>query len=358
MNETVTMIKELSDAFGASGFEEDVVALARKYTRDLDLSFKVDHMNNVIMQRPAKEGLPTVMLDAHSDEVSFMIQAIRENGTLDFLTLGGFDPKTLSASKVVVRTRTGKLVSGIISSKPVHFQTAEDRTSLPAVDKMVIDVGATSKKEAMEDYGIHVGDPAVPGVTLEEKPETGLLMGKAFDCRIGVAVVIEALKRLNGKPLTVNLTGTLTSQEEVGERGAQAAVAEVNPDLAIMIEGAPADDTFTPEYKIQTGIHRGPMVRHMDVSMIANPRLTGYVIDETQQTGIPLQEAVRRGGGTNGKVVHVAPGGVPSVVISVPVRYAHSSYCYIALDDFEKTVDLVCRILTDLDAETIGRFSI
>jgi len=356
MNETVTMIKELSDAFGASGFEEDVVALARKYTRDLDLSFKVDHMNNVIMQRPAKEGLPTVMLDAHSDEVSFMIQAIRENGTLDFLTLGGFDPKTLSASKVLVRTRTGKKVSGIISSKPVHFQTAEDKNSLPAVDKMVIDVGATSKEEAMNVYGIRVGDPAVPAVTMEEKEETGVLLGKAFDCRIGVAVVIEALRRLNKKELDINLVGTLTAQEEVGERGAKAAVGQVGPDLAIMIEGAPADDTFTPDYKIQTGLGRGPMIRHLDVSMIANPRLCNYVIDMAQQAGIPLQEAVRRGGGTNAGVVHLTTGGVPSIVISVPVRYAHSSYCYVSLNDYLQTVDLVVRILTALNEETISRF--
>ena len=181
-------------------------------------------------------------------------------------------------------------------------------------------------------------------------------LGKAFDCRIGCAVVLETMRRLAGKKLNLDVVGTLSSQEEIGERGAKVAVDHVKPAIAIVFEGAPADDTFMPEYKIQTGLHRGPMLRHMDRSMITNPRFIRYAIDTAEELGIPVQEAVRSGGGTNGAMIHVANGGVPTIVLSVPVRYTHSHHCYTAMDDFEKAVQLSMAIVEKLDAETIQGF--
>ncbi len=353
---TVQLIMKLSDAFGAPGFEDDVIKAAAGYAKDFISEIRKDAMNNLYLNRgglPAQA--PVVMLDAHSDEVGFMIQAIHDNGTLDFLPLGGWGAATLSGSLVRIRTREGKLISGIIASKPVHFMTEEDRRALPSPDKMVIDVGAVSKEEAMTVYGVHVGDPVVPTVTAQ-RVGTDLILGKAFDDRIGCAVVLETLRRLTDEELYVNLIGTLTSQEEVGERGAEAAAAAISPALALVIEGAPADDTFTPEYKIQTGLRRGPMIRHMDTSMIANPRLVRFVQETAAELGIPLQESVRKGGGTNAGVIHKLPAGVPSIVISVPVRYAHSSYCYMSLQDFEQTVTLVCELLKKLTNALIQSF--
>ena len=138
--------------------------------------------------------------------------------------------------------------------------------------------------------------------------------------------------------------------------GCKAAVMKVKPDIAICIEGAPADDTFMPEYNIQNGLHRGPMLRYMDISMITHPRFIRYAFSIADELGIRTQKAVRRGGGTNGAMIHNAPGAPPAIVIACPVRYTHSHHTYTALDDFENTVALVCGILRRLDASVIEGF--
>lgn len=357
MNQTHTMIEELSNAFGASGFEDEVLTVARRYAQGMTSHIEEDSMRNLFLYRKENDGQhPVLMLDAHSDETSFIVQAIRPNGTLEFLPLGAWTPNTVPAHKVKIKNRDGKYISGIVASTPPHFMTAAERSRETTIDQMVIDVGATSKEEVIRDFKIGVGAPVVPHVTAEYNEANGVWLGKAFDCRIGCAVVLEVLRRLAGKKLAVDVVGTLTSQEEVGERGAKAAIGRVKPAIAIAIEGAPADDTFTPEYKIQTGLHRGPMLRHMDVGMITNPRFIRYALDIAEEKGIAAQEAVRKGGGTNGAIFHVAEGGVPTIVISVPVRYTHSHHCFTAMDDFEKTVQLVMEVITRLNEEKIKEF--
>lgn len=358
----IQMIEDLSNAFGAPGFEEEVVEVAKEYAKDSCEWTERDPLNNLYLYRKGNTGeKPILMLDAHSDETAFMIQAIRENGTLDFLPLGGWVPSNIPSSKVWIRNHKGDLISGIFASKPPHFMSAKEKQE-PTLDvsQMVIDVGATSSQEVREVFEIEVGDPAVPAVTTELNPLNNVFLGKAFDCRIGCAVVLETLKRLAGEELSVDVIGTLTSQEEVGERGCMAAVKYVRPTMALVMEGAPADDTFMPAYKIQNGLHRGTMLRHMDTSMIANPRLVRFVIDTAKDKDLPLQRAVRSGGGTNGGVIHTAlgqvMGGIPAVVLSCPVRYTHSHHTYTALDDFETTVELVCEVIRNLKEDVIATF--
>ncbi len=359
---TIQMIEDLSNAFGAPGFEEDVATVAMEYAKDFTDLMEKDPLNNVFLHRKGNTGeKPVLMLDAHSDETAFMIQAIRENGTLDFLPLGGWVKSNVPSSKVWIRNHKGELISGIFASKPPHFMTAAEKANENLdLSQMVLDIGAASAKEVKEVFGIEVGDPAVPAVVMERNEKNDVLLGKAFDCRIGCAVVLEVLENLAGEELNVDVVGTLTSQEEVGERGCKAAVQYVRPSIALVMEGAPADDTFMPEYKIQNGLHRGTMIRHMDTSMIANPRLVRFVINTAKEKGLPLQRAVRSGGGTNGGVIHTALGevmsGIPCVVLSCPVRYTHSHHTYTALDDFERTVELVTAVIRNLNEETLAAF--
>ena len=359
---TIQLIEDLSNAFGAPGFEEEVAAVAAEYAAGYTDFIEKDPLNNLFLHRKGNTGeKPILMLDAHSDETAFMIQAIRENGTLDFLQLGGWIPSNIPSSKVWIRNHKGELITGIFASKPPHFMSAQEKANANLdPSQMVMDIGATSKKEVEEVFGIEVGDPAVPAVVMERNEKNGVLLGKAFDCRIGCAVVLEVLKKLAGEELAVDVIGTLTSQEEMGERGCKAAVQYVRPSIALVMEGAPADDTFTPGYKIQTGLHRGTMMRHMDISMISNPRLCRFVIDTAKEEGLPLQRAVRAGGGTNGGVIHTSlgqvMGGIPCVVLSCPVRYTHSHHTYTALDDFENTVELVTAIIKKLNEETLAAF--
>lgn len=123
-----------------------------------------------------------------------------------------------------------------------------------------------------------------------------------------------------------------------------------------MFEGSPADDTFTPDYLIQTALGRGPMLRHIDAKMITNPRFIRYAIDLGEELGIPVQQAVRTGGSTNGAPIHLSGLGVPVIVIGLPVRYIHTHYCYASFCDFENSVKLAVEIIKRLNADMIKSF--
>lgn len=252
--------------------------------------------------------------------------------------------------------QTGNIFPGVVASKPPHFMSAEERGKNLPLSAMVIDVGATSAEEVVRDFKIRVGAPVVPDVTMEYNEKNGVMLGKAFDCRLGCACVVETLKELKGQSLDVDVVGVFSTQEEVGTRGAQVAAQTVKPDIAIVFEGSPADDTFTPDYLIQTALGRGPMLRHIDAKMITNPRFIRYAIDLGEELGIPVQQAVRTGGSTNGAPIHLSGLGVPVIVIGLPVRYIHTHYCYASFCDFENSVKLAVEIIKRLNADMIKSF--
>ncbi len=352
----LSMIEELSNAYGVSGFEDDVLLVGRKYGKDL-ARIEENCIRDLFFYRNENTGdKPVVLLDGHSDEVGFMVQAIKPNGTLQFIPLGGWVENNIPAHKVKVRNTKGEYISGVVASKPPHFMTAEEKGKPLPVSAMVIDVGAVSAQEVTEKFGIRVGAPVVPDVTMEYNPQNGVMLGKAFDCRLGCACVLETLKQLKGQNLAVDVVGQFSTQEEVGTRGAQVAAQTVKPDIAIVFEGSPADDTFTPDYLIQTALGRGPMLRHIDARMITNPRFIRYALDLGEKLGIPVQEAVRTGGSTNGAPIHLSNLGVPVIVIGLPVRYIHTHHCYASFCDFENSVKLAVEILKRLNQEIIQSF--
>ena len=154
----------------------------------------------------------------------------------------------------------------------------------------------------------------------------------------------------------MDVVGACAVQEEVGTRGAAVTARVVKPDLAIVFEGCPADDTCVEPYMVQTAIKRGPMLRHMDARMITNPRYQRFALDLAAEEGIPVQEAVRTGGSTDGAPIHLSSSGVPVIVIGVPVRYAHTHYGISAYADFDNAVRLACALLKRLDAARIAGF--
>ena len=352
----VKMFGEICDAFGPSGFEEDVIRTVAKYCKGLEL--ENDAMNNLYARMPGEDPeKPVVMLDAHTDECGFMVQSIRENGSLEILMLGGVILTNLPAHTVMIRTRSGKLVRGIISSKPIHFMNEAERASQSlSIETLIVDVGAVSRKEVTEVFGISIGDPAVPEVSFSYDEERDLCFGKAFDNRLGCAAVLDTMKALKGEKLDVDYVGVLSSQEEIGERGAFVTRDVVKPDIAICFEGCPADDTFNPDYFIQTAMKKGPMLRHFDRCMVTNPRFQRFALELGKELGIPVQESVRSGGGTNGGPIHMSNGGVPVIVIGVPVRYIHSHHGFACVADYENSVKLAVEIIKRLNAETIQSF--
>ena len=348
------MIQELSDAPGASGFEDEVVAVARRWCAPIG-QMKEDFLRNLYISRKENRGgRPVVMLDAHSDEVGLVVHSIKPNGTLRFLMLGSWNKNALIGTKVLVRNADGDYIPGIIAAKPVHFMTAaEKETAMNDIANMVIDVGATSYADAVENFRVRMGEPVVPDTKFYYDEKRDLMFGKGFDCRIGCAALIEALRRLEGKELPCDVIAVLSTQEEMGPRNSKVTVHHIHPDIAIVMEGCPADDTFTEPYAIQTALKCGPMFRHLDVSAICAPRYQRWALDLAAKKGIPVQESVRQGGGNNAASIQTALVGAPSIVCGVPVRYAHAPNCISTYYDFEKSVEMVIALLENITPEMI-----
>ncbi len=355
--ESIRLLEDLSNANGVSGFEDEVVSTLRRYTEGLG-SQEENSVRNFYVDRKENTGnRPVVMLDAHSDEVGFIVQAIMPNGLLRFLSLGRWVESNVPAHLVRVRNKWGTYVKGLIASRPPHFTAVEDLGKTPKLSEMVIDIGSSSYEETVETYGIQIGAPIVPDVTFTPMDHReDHFIGKAFDCRIGCAAEVMTLHDLAGEELAVDVVGAFSSQEEVGVRGAKVSVNRVKPDLAIVFEGCPADDTFSEPYMIQTALGKGPMLRHFDVSMITNPRFQRYALDLAASQGIPCQDSVRSGGGTDGSVIHLAEQGIPTIVIGVPVRYVHTHYGISCYHDMAAASALAAAICRDITAEKIASF--
>lgn len=350
------LLSDLCTANGISGFEDEVVEVAKKYAADY-ASLTENSLRNLYIKRNANTGgKPVVMLDAHSDELGFVVQNIKPNGTLSFLPIGGWLPRAMSAHKVRVLSSTGEYVTGVIASKPPHFMSDSEKHKELSIDDMVIDVGACSKDEVINDFKIELGAPIIPDVGFEYNARNGTILTKALDNRLGCAAVIETIKQLAQTELAVDVVGSLTAQEEVGRRGADAAVNFIKPQVAIVFEGTPADDTFLSVYDAQSTLRHGPQIRHFDKSMISSPRFTKLAKEIAKKHGIKYQEAVRSGGGTNAGAIHIANDGIPCIVLGVPTRYAHSHHCYCALEDYQNTVALAVEVIKALNEEIVLSF--
>lgn len=347
----IEMLRRLTLANGVSGFEDEAVKIAKEYISK-SLTVEIDSMLNTYITKP-NNNKKTVMLDAHIDEVGFVVQSIKQNGLIRIMPMGGFVAHNLPAHRVKIRNSEGDYVTGIIFSSPVHYK---DQKSELSTDNLFVDIGASSDTEVREDYKIDIAMPVTLESVFEYDEKTDIMKSKAFDCRAGVASVIEIVNSLEKEELNVNLVGTLTSQEEVGTRGAIVASNKVKSDIAIVMEGTPADDTFAEKYQVQTKLKSGPMLRHLDPRMIANPRLQRFALDIAKKYDIPCQDAVRTGGGTNGFAIHTSNNGVPTIVIGVPVRYPHTSNCIIAYQDYENMVKLATAIIRELNDEVIQGF--
>lgn len=182
------------------------------------------------------------------------------------------------------------------------------------------------------------------------------MRGKAFDDRLGCAAIVDILEGLAGEELEVDVKCAFCAQEEIGTRGIAVAAETLSPDLAIVFEGCPADDTFMPEDAIQTALRKGPMLRHYDCGMVTNPRFQRYALDLAKECGIPTQEAVRTGGYTDARVLHMTRKATPSIVIGVPVRNGHTHNGISAYSDYQYSVQLGMEILHRMNKELIAEF--
>lgn len=346
MEHLTEWMERLTDAFGASGFEEDVIAVLKDWAGNA-YTIDEDAMHNLRLYPPRTGRDRIVMLEAHLDEVGFMIQSVHANGTMSFLPLGDWHAQNIPAHRVRIRTRKG-LIPGVIATKPPHFMAQSERDRLMPISEMVIDVGANSRREAVEVYGVSPGDPVVPDAHFDANAQ-GVMLGKAFDCRVGCACVMEVLARLSGQKTPFSPVGAFSAQEEVGARGAKVNVDVIRPAAAIVFEGTPADDTFQSADMAQGALGRGPQIRCMDRVSICHVGLIGLAERLARENGIPYQLAVRSGGGTDAGVIQTGAGAVPTLILGVPVRYAHSHHGFCRMDDIVNVMRLAELVVLHLD---------
>lgn len=353
MDFTLNLIKTLSEAFGPSGFEDDVVKAGIEFSKEY-ADTSVDNLKNLYLRRKDNTGdRPVVLLDGHSDEVGFMVQAIQKNGLIKVLNLGGWYPPTALACRFIIRNDEGEYISAIMGSKPPHFMSEEDRKKPLTIESMTLDIGAGSYEEVVHDFKISIGNPIVPDAKFLYNNKNWVMSGKAFDNRLGCAACISTLELLKNDKLNVDVVGTFTVQEERGVVGANVTVRETKPDIAIVFEGSPADDTFTDPFLAQGALHKGTQIRHIDPSMISDPRFIKLAINTAKKNNITYQETVRFRGSTNGKAIHIASQGIPTIVLGIPVRYAHTSFGYASLTDYEATCELAAKIIVELNSDKI-----
>jgi len=358
----IELLRELSEADGIPAHEDEVRAIFRRRLGaggTPGLTMRQDGLGSVLAELRGASDRPRVMIDCHMDEVGLIVHSITSRGFIKFLPVGGWWGHVLLSQRVRIQTSAGK-VSGIVGSKPPHFLEAEERRRVIEPHDMFIDVGARSREEATR-MGIEVGSPIAPDTRFAPLADPDLVSGKAFDNRAGCAVLIQAMLELvagRAKP-PCTVIGVASVQEEVGLRGAVTSSAVAKPDLAIVLEGSPADDTpgLDPE-SAQSVLGQGAQLRVMDTSMVSHRGFRRFAQEVAREARIPLQIAVRRSGGTDGGSIHKSGEGVPTIALAVPVRYIHSHVAVLDVKDYLTTLRLVLAIIAKCDRrgwETITR---
>ena len=298
---------------------------------------------------------PRVMVAGHMDEIGFRVQNILANGYLKMVPVGGWWGHTLLAQRVEVKTREGVKIIGTIASRPPHFLSESERNSVIGVPNMFVDIGARSRKE-VEDWGINLGDPICPWSPWTPMHQPDWYMTKAFDNRVGMAGAIQVGQGEVPENCQLIVAGSV--QEEMGLRGAKTLANVTKPDVAIVLEGPPGDDTpGMPLGECQGALGGGVQIRLHDPSAIMNPRLAQFAIEVARREGIPHQVTVRTSGGTDAGAFHLANEGVPSVVLGTPARYIHSHNSIICAADYHAMVALSQAMVNQLDEEIVSSFT-
>lgn len=370
----IKFLEELVNSFGPSGHEHEAQKIAHDYGKKFADEVLFDGLGSVIFKKGS--GGPKIMLAGHVDEIGFVITEIQKDGYLRFYQLGGWWDQTLLTQEVVIKPSNGdEKIIGVIGAPPPHILTPEMRSKVVTKDNMFIDIGCLSKEE-VEKLGIRVGDPAVPLATFrtmkrtrkekkdddkdakEEEREVVIGVAKAFDDRIGVFIVLEALRRITEQNISLpnEVYFCSTTQEEVGLRGARTASQMIKPDIGFALDVDISGDSPDAKGLVQK-MGKGVSISAGDGSMIPNPKLRKFVIDVAEEKGIKYQPAFLKSGGTDAGIIHLAGMGAPSLFLGIPTRYIHSHHGMLDLGDVENAVQLLVEVLQKLDEKTIKSFT-
>jgi len=332
----VETLEKLSNACGVAGREDEVRKIMKDSLKPYVDEISEDKLGNVIGVKKGRKNAPKVMLAAHMDEIGLFVKTISKEGFLQFAKVGGIDDRILLAQKVIVHTERGPL-HGIIGSKPPHIQKEEERKKVLTYDELFIDIGAESQEEAKK-MGVKIGDPVSFDIKFD-RIGNDVVVGKAFDDRVGCAVMIDVMKMLKQTECAVYAVGTV--QEEVGLRGATTAAFGIYPDVGIALDVTVAGDVpGVKEVEAPIKMRKGPAIEIADMGLITHPKVLRMLVEAAEENNIPYQLETGLPGSTDAARIALTREGVPSGVISVPTRYIHSPTSLVSLKDMENAVKL------------------
>jgi putative aminopeptidase FrvX len=340
----LALLEKLCNACAVSGDEGEVRRIVLEEVRPLADEVKVDAMGNVLSFKKGKgrKKRPRVMLDAHMDEVGFMLVADDGEGVYQFVTIGGIDPRVLLGKPVLV----GKdHTPGVIGGKPIHLITdADEVLRKPSIDSLRIDLGPGGKA--------HPGDWATFATKFKRSGPS--IFAKAIDDRIGVATLIELFRNA---PPDIDILAAFSVQEELGLRGATVAAHDFNPDMAIAVDSTPAYDMPRHDgeeiLKYNTLLGQGPAIYVHNATTLDDPRLVRFLRETAEAEKIPYQIRQPGGGGTNAGAIQRSLAGVPVVSVSVPGRYAHTPMGLCRMEDWKNTLTLLHAALNRIGPDTL-----
>jgi putative aminopeptidase FrvX len=352
MDATFQLLKELTEVNGAPGYEAPVRDVVRKYMESLG-ELSQDKIGSLICRKVGSASSPKVMLAGHMDEIGFMVKQITPEGFIKFIPLGGWFDQVLLGQRVIIQTAKGDVV-GVIGAKPPHLLTQEERLKVVLKKDMYIDIGATSQQE-VEEAGVSLGDPVLPRADFVPLANGKTFLSKAFDDRVGTALVISTLQVLQNSTHPNTVYGTATVMEEVGLRGATTSVRAIDPDVAIVLESDIAGDVpgiRSEESLIKLG--KGPTVVIYEARTIPNIKLRELILETAQKENIAVQISYVEAGGTDAGAIHLHGIGVPSAILAVAARHIHSHSSIIHREDYDQAVKLLTAVIKRLDAKTVA----
>lgn len=324
------LLKQLTETFGPSGYEENVRKLVQAEVKPFADEIKVDALGNLIVhKRPSSQTKDTrkIMIAAHMDEIGLIVSHVDENGFVRFSSIGAVFRRYVLGGRVRFLNGT----QGVIG-----FDRLDNINDLPTLDKVYIDVGASNRK----DCPVQIGDVAAfdrPFIEMGNR-----LVAKSMDDRIGVLVAIETLRAL--KSTLHDIYFVFTTQEEVGIRGATTSAYGIDPDVGIAIDVTPVGDTPNA-LKMEMSLGKGPCIKIQDPGMIADPRVVQWMIRAAEKNKIPYQREVLLIGSTDARAIQVTRAGVPSGCLSIPTRYVHSPSEMVDYSDVQNSVKLLTAVL-------------
>jgi endoglucanase len=350
-DETIQLLRALSDSPGPSGFEEPVRKIMVERMRPLAEKISYDGLGSVI----AVQGTsgPRIMVDAHMDELGGVIRRVTNDGYLTMQMLGGWLDQALVDQRWTIIGSKGP-VRAITGIRDIHIVPAEERTRVYPRESIFLDVGAKSAAEVAQ-MGLAPGDPVAPDAPFAVMNGTQSYLGKAWDDRVGCAVVIEAMRKLSKAPHPNQIFWVATVQEEIGLRGAHSAADVVKPEIGIAIEGGVTRDApRVGAEEAQELLGGGPAIFLYDSSALPNLKLVKMIKQVAKEKNIPLQTDLIQGYGDDSAEIQKSNGGVPTANLVVPVRYTHSHNGIMNRSDFDYMVDLVVGVLQGLDAKAVA----